>query len=69
MSLLAKASDILRATKKRRKRRRALAQVADDEARKERLSNIDAETRDPTPTAETGNLEFFMVHGHARTLS
>jgi len=67
MSLLAKASDILRATKKRRERRRALAQVAADEARKERLSNIDAETRDPTPTAETGNLVFFMVHGHART--
>jgi len=69
MSLLAKACDILRATKERRKRRHALAHLAADEARKERLSNIDAKTRDPTPTAETGNLEFFMVHGHARTLS
>ena len=67
MSLLDKASDILRATKKRRERRRALAQVAADEARKGRLSNINAETRDPTPTAETGNLVFFMVHGRART--
>ena len=69
MSLLAKASDILRATKKRRERRRALAQVEADEARKERLSNIDAETRDLTPTAETGNLAFFMVHGRARIWS
>jgi len=69
MSLLAKSSDILRATKKRRQWRRALTKVEVHETRKKRPSRIEGETRYPTPTAQTDKFVFFMVHGRARTWS
>jgi len=69
MGLLAKSSDILRATKKRRQWRRALAKVGAHETRKKRPSSIEGETRYPTPMAQTDKFVFFMVRGLAGTWS